>query len=166
MIGAISEALASVGEVHARAWGEVVSIELLEGKRKTFSFQIAQRSAQLRPSAPLNWANSLLDSFDDLIASKMVALVERGAPRDFRDVHAVCHAGLTTAEQCWELWRQRQTLAGSDTDWPRATLALQIHLERIALHRPLDQIKDPVERTEAEQLRRWFTEEFIYALPD
>ena len=81
VIDAIAEALASVGEVHSRAWGDLVSIELLEGKRKTFSFQIAQRSAQLRPSAPLNWANSLLDSFDDLIASKMVALVERGVAR-------------------------------------------------------------------------------------
>ena len=166
VIGAIAEALASVGEVHTRAWGDVVSIELLEGKRKTFSFQIAQRSAQLRPSAPLTWANSLLDSFDDLIASKMVALVERGTPRDFRDVHAVCHAGLLTPERCWELWRQRQTLAGSDADRARATLALQIHLERIALHRPLGQIEDPAEKTAAEQLRRWFAEEFIHALPD
>jgi hypothetical protein len=166
VIAAIAGALASVGEVRTRAWGDVVSIELLEGKRKAFSFQIAQRSAQLRPSAPLPWAKSLLDSFDDLIASKMVALVERGAPRDFRDVHAVCHAGLMTPEQCWELWRQRQTLAGSDADRARATLALQIHLERIALHRPLSQIANPTERADAERLRRWFAEEFVHALSD
>ncbi len=63
--------------------GDVVSVELLEGKRKVFSFQIAHRSAQLQPSVPLPWANSLLDSFDDLVARKMVALIERGAPRTF-----------------------------------------------------------------------------------
>lgn len=99
-------------------------------------------------------------------ASKMVAMVERGAPRDFRDIHAVCHAGLMNPEQCWELWRQRQTLADSDADRVRATLALQIHLERIALHRPLAQIEDPTERAEAEQLRRWFVEEFIHVSLD
>ena len=166
VIAAVKQVLAPLGEVRTRAWGDVVSIELLEGKRKVFSFQIAHRTAQLQPSTPLPWANSLLDSFDDLVASKMVAMVERGAPRDFRDIHAVCHAGLMNPEQCWELWRQRQTLADSDADRVRATLALQIHLERIALHRPLAQIEDPTERAEAEQLRRWFVEEFIHVSLD
>lgn len=166
VIVAVKNALAPLGEVRTRAWGDVVSIELVEGKRKVFSFQIAERSAQLRPSAPLLWADSLLDSLDDLIASKMVALVERGAPRDFRDVYAVCHAGLVTPQQCWELWRQRQTLAGSDADMTRATLALQIHMERIALHRPLEQIEDASERADAEELRRWFLAEFTDAFPN
>jgi len=35
----------------------------------------------------------------------MVALVERGAPRDFLDIYTVCQAGLVTLEECWELWR-------------------------------------------------------------
>jgi hypothetical protein len=166
VIEAVKNALAPLGEVRTRAWGDVVSIELLEGKYKVFSFQIAERSAQLLPSEPLPWANSLLDSLDDLIASKMVALVERGAPRDFRDIHAVCRAGLVTSRGCWELWRQRQTLAGSDADMARANLALQIHLERIALHRPLKQIEDASERADAEELRRWYVEEFIDALSD
>jgi hypothetical protein len=166
VIEAVKNALAPLGEVRTRAWGDVVSIELLEGKYKVFSFQIAERSAQLLPSEPLPWANSLLDSLDDLIASKMVALVERGAPRDFRDIHAVCRAGLVTSRGCWELWRQRQTLAGSDADMARANLALQIHLERIALHRPLKQIEDASEKADAEELRRWYVEEFIDALSD
>lgn len=164
VIEAVTNALAPLGEVRTRAWGDVVSIELVEGKRKVFSFQIAERSAQLRPSAPLPWANSLLDSLDDLVASKMVALVERGAPRDFRDIRAVCRAGLVTPTRCWELWRQRQTLASSDAGVERAKLALQIHLERIALHRPLEQIEDASERADAEELRRWFIEELIDAL--
>ena len=166
VIDAVKKALAPLGEVRTRAWGDVVSIELVEGKRKTFSFQIAQRSAQLQPSEPLPWANSLLDSLDDLIASKMVALIERGAPRDFRDIHAVCRAGLVTPTRCWELWRRRQTLAGSDADMERANLALQIHLERIALHRPLKQIEDASEKADAEELRRWYVEDFIDALSD
>jgi hypothetical protein len=64
------------------------------------------------------------------------------------------------------LWRQRQTLAGSDADRERANLALHIHLERIALHRPLKQIEDASEKADAEELRRWYVEEFIDALPD
>ena len=94
-------------------------------------------------------------------ASKMVALVERGAPRDFRDIYATCRAGLTTPSQCWALWRQRQMLSGSDIDVTRARLALQIHLERIALLRPLAQIVNLEERSDAEHLRDWCAEEFV-----
>jgi hypothetical protein len=57
-------------------------------------------------------------------------------------------------------------LAGSDADAKRATLALQIHLERIALHRPLAQIGNPDERAEAEGLRLWFSEDFVDAAVD
>jgi hypothetical protein len=35
-------------------------------------------------SNPLSWAEMGLDSFADLVASKMVAWVERGAPRVLR----------------------------------------------------------------------------------
>jgi hypothetical protein len=49
----------------------------------------------------------------------MVALVEHGAPRDFRDIHTVCMAGLSTPDDCWSLWRQRQALVRLMTsiDW-------------------------------------------------
>ena len=94
----------------------------------------------------------------------MVALVERGAPRDFRDIYVLCQAGLITPHRCWELWRRCQRLAGSDTDSERARLAVETHLERIALHRPLAQIADPKKRAEAEEVRHWFLEEFLNAL--
>jgi hypothetical protein len=103
---------------------------------------IARRSAQLAPARSILWTGVLLDSFADLVASKMVALVERGAPRDFRDIYAICQAHLATPEECWALWRERQHLAGSDTDMGRASLAIQTHLARIERHRPLAQIKD------------------------
>jgi len=164
VIHGIEAALKPFGQVKTRAWGDVVSVELVRGGKTVFSFQVAHRSAQLEPSVPARWTNVLLDSFPDLLASKMVALVERGAPRDFRDIHTLCQAGLTRPQQCWELWRRRQQLAGSDTDCARARLAIETHLTRIAQHRPLAQINDSKQRAEAQQVRAWFVEEFLDAL--
>ena len=164
VIRVIETALASFGQVRTRAWGDVVSVELMREGKTIFSFQVARRSAQLEPSMPAPWTHVLLDSFPDLVASKMTALVERGAPRDFRDIYSLCQAGLTAPQQCWQLWRQRQELAGSDTDSARARLAVETHLTRIALHRPLAQISDPQRRAEAERVRTWFTGEFLNAL--
>jgi predicted nucleotidyltransferase len=138
-----------------------VSIELLQAGRKVFSFQIAQRSAQLKPSNLAPWIDVPLDSFPDLVASKMVALVERGAPRDFRDIYAICMAGLSTPDGCWSLWRQRQALAGSDTDLQRARLAIITHLARIVQHRRLDQVADPLDQEQTAQTRAWFMDTFL-----
>ena len=60
-----------------------------------------------------------------------------------------CEIAAAWAQSRADVKRQRQTLAGSDTATGRATLALQIHLERIALHRPLAQIVDPHDRAGA-----------------
>jgi hypothetical protein len=144
----------------------VAGVELQQGGKTVFSFQIAQRSALLEPPARAPWIDVLLDSFSDLLASKMVALVERGAPRDFRDIHALCRADLTTPKECWGLWRRRQRLTGSDTNSDRARLAVQTHLERIAQHRPLEQITDPGKRAEAEVVCAWFGGEFLDALAE
>ena len=165
VVQVIENALRSWGEVDVRAWGEVTSIELSQAGEKVFGFQIAHRSAQLEPSERAPWIDVKLDSLPDLVASKMVALVERGAPRDFRDIHAVCTADLLTPEACWRLWAQRQRLSGSDTDWTRARLAVQTHLKRITLHRPLEQISDPQQKSEAAQVRAWFREGFLNAIP-
>lgn len=164
VIHVLKATLQPFGQVKTRTWGDVVSVELMREGKTIFSFQVAHRSAQLEPPAPVLWTEVLLDSFPDLLASKMVALVERGAPRDFRDIHALCQAGLTTPQRCWELWRQRQRLAESDTDSVRARLAIETHLARIAQHRPLTEIADPKQRAEAEQVRGWFAEEFLDAL--
>ncbi len=166
VIAVITSTLQSFGDVNQRTWGDVVSIELSIERKVVFSFQIAQRSAQLNPSTFLPWVDVQLDSFPDLVASKMVALVERGTPRDFRDIYALCQADLTTPVQCWQWWQKRQNLAGSDTDTHRARLAVETHLTRIALHRPLAEIKDKAQQTAAEQLRNWFTTEFLNASLD
>lgn len=164
VIQTIEATLQSFGPVKIRTWGDVVSIELAPEGRTVFSFQIAHRPAQLEPSTTLPWADIRLDSLTDLVASKMVALVERGAPRDFRDIYALVQADLVTPRRCWELWQRRQELAGSDADHNRARLAVETHLARIAQHRPPAQIADPQRRAEAEAVRRWFAEEFLNAL--
>ena len=160
----IENVLQQFGQTRQRTWGDVVSIELdTEVKRKVFSFQIAERPGQLQPSVAAQWQAVLLDSFTDLLASKMVALVERGAPRDFRDVYTVCQAALATPQTCWQLWQQRQELMGNDPDRERAALAVATHLTRIERQRPLVNIPDKAERKQAEHVRNWFKEELINA---
>lgn len=161
VIEAITQSLRRFGTVSTRRWGDVVSVELAEGGHKTFSFQIARRSARLEPPALAGWLPVPLDSLDDLIASKMVALVERGAPRDFRDIYELCWRGLTDPARCWSLWERRERLAGNEPDRDRARLAVLTHLERIRQHRRLEDIPEPDLRQEAERIRRWFGEEFL-----
>jgi hypothetical protein len=138
---------------------------MIEGKTG-FSFQVAIRSAQLEPTTTLPWVDVALDSLPDLVASKMVVLVERGAPRDFRDIYTLCQEKLVSARESWRLWRERQQRAGSDPDPHRARLAIETHLSRIAQHRPLDTIAEPEQRAAAAGLRNWFAQEFLDALVD
>ena len=166
VVTVIRAALEEIGEVHVRSWGEVVSIELLQDSKKVFSFQIAERSAILEEPTFAPWTEVLLDSLADLIANKMIALVERGAPRDFRDIYTVCDHGLMDPTACWRLWRERQAKAGAPADARRARLAVETHLARIVQHRPLDRIADPTERSAAERARRWYEKELLDALVD
>lgn len=164
VVEVVVDALRPQGETRVREWGDVVSVELRPAGRVVFSFRVASRSAQLEPLNRAGWIDVPLDSLADLMASKMTALVERGAPRDFRDVYTACRRGLVTPAGCWVLWRKRQHLAGSDEDPDRARLAVETHLARISQHRRLDQIADPVLRAEAGEVRRWFEEELLDAL--
>jgi hypothetical protein len=167
VIRCLEIALGSLGSTRTRSWGGVVSIELVDSERTVFSFQIAQRSAQLEPLLPAPWPKPMfLDSFADLLAAKMVALIERGAPRDFRDIHALCTAGLTDPATCWNMWRRRQVLSHGDRSGSRAKTAILTHLARIEVYRPLTGIADPGQRAAVEQLRAWFKKDFLDALLD
>jgi len=167
IVRCLEETLSSFGQVRTRSWGDVVSVELVKEDKAVFSFQIAQRGGQQEGSQMAPWPpNFLLDSFQDLVAAKMVALVERGAPRDFRDVHALCEAGLADPKLCWNLWGERQRLTGDDVSPSRAELAILTHLGRIELHRPVASIPDPAQRSKAEQVRSWFRKEFLNGLLD
>lgn len=162
----VEQAMRPFGSTRLRRWGEVSSVELMVEGRVVFSFQVAIRSAQLEPTTTLPWVDVALDSLPDLLASKMVALVERGAPRDFRDIYTLCQDGRVSGRECWRLWKERQQLAGSDIDPYRARLAIETHLSRIAQHRPLDTISDQEQRAAAASLRNWFAQEFLDALMD
>ncbi len=162
VVSALTKALGSLGTARTRAWGDVVSVELEKSGQTVFSFQIAERSAQITSPTEGLWPGGLgVDSFDDLVASKMSALVERGAPRDFRDIHSLCDAGLCSAARCWELWETRHRLARQDADGTRARSAITTHLARLAVARPLEGIPDGDLRAKAARLRAWFEKEFL-----
>jgi predicted nucleotidyltransferase component of viral defense system len=158
--------LSAFGSVNTRTWGDVVSIELSRDNKAVFSFQIAARTAILEDPISAGWIDIPLDSLSDLAASKMVALVERGAPRDFLDIFTICQADLLSIGECWLLWHRRQILSGSDVNLTRARLAIETHLERIALHRPLEGIANPDQRQHARQLREWFLSDFLQVKDD
>lgn len=161
VVNALENTLSAFGETRSRGWGDVASVELVKDGKVVFSFQIAARSAQLEKSTRAGWIDIPLDSLPDLAASKMVALVERGAPRDFLDIYTLCQSDVLSVSECWALWKRRQSLSGSDTDFARARLAIETHLQRIALHRPLESIPDSGEREQAQQVRNWFSDVFL-----
>ena len=166
IVKTLEEALQVFGEVRTRSWGDVVSVELRQKGKTVFSFQIADRSAEIHAPTPSPWPGGIrLDSLEDLIAGKMVALVERGNPRDFRDIYTLCREGLTDTGRCWDLWQKRQDLSGENTDRARAALAVRTHLARIEQARPLERLESS-EREKAERVRIWFAQEFLRDLPD
>jgi hypothetical protein len=166
VIRTTSDALVRFGQVRVRSWGDVVSIELAREGKVVFSFQIARRSTQLARTAASPWRGIRVDSLADLVASKMVALVERGAPRDFRDIYSLCRARRSSISRCWELWKLRQLRSGEDASQGRARVAIRTHLARIEQARPLSQIADLSERDAAGQLREWFVKRFLHGLED
>lgn len=162
----LETSLSGFGHASVRSWGDVVSVELLQEDKVVFSFQIAARSARIQESISAGWIDVPLDSLPDLVASKMVALIERGAPRDFLDIYTICKAELLSVGECWSLWTQRQTISGNDADMSRARLAIETHLQRISLLRPLEKIDDETQRQQSQQVREWFSEVFLKANTD
>jgi hypothetical protein len=65
-----------------------------------------------------------------------------------------------------QLWEQRQQLTHDDADRVRAKLAITGHLERIEQYRPLSKISNQEERRQAEAVRDWYKEDFLYATVD
>ncbi len=165
LLDAVKLALERFGTVRIRAWGDVASVEVSRDGRVAFSFQVAERTAILGEHVEGLWAGGVrLDSFRDIVASKMAALVNRGAPRDFRDIHELVAAGLLNVTECWELWETRQRAAREEADRRRAALAIRSHLARIESSRPLASIGNPVERAQAGRVRDWVTKELLREL--
>ncbi len=140
-----------------RRFGETVSFELHDDRTKRFSFQIAVRSVQLEPPLPSAWRPLLIETIADNIGSKMNALVDRGAPRDFTDIRHVVDVGLFAAAQCWELWSRKNPR--EDVNVAREKVML--HLTWLETRRPLESILDPAGRERARATRAWFKEQFL-----
>lgn len=143
--------------VRERRFGDTLSLELLAGERKCFAVQIAVRSLTLDPAVPSPWPPVLLESLSDNIGSKMNALVERGAPRDFKDIHWAVQAGLMHAAECWNIWSRKNP--GSSVVEAKRKAAL--HLTKIECRRPLESIADDSARENASRTRDWFRQEFF-----
>jgi hypothetical protein len=140
-----------------RRFGDTMSFELVRGNHKEFSFQISVRSMGLEEPLSSAWPPVLIETLSDNIASKMTALVDRGAPRDFTDIRHVVSEGLVTIEGAWDLWRRRNP---SDTVEAGKQKAL-LHLVSLEARRPLDSIQDSAERERARDAREWFKLEFL-----
>lgn len=141
----------------ARAASDVVSLELLQGSSKTFSFQIATRTIELDTplSAASPWSPVQFESLRDNIASKMTALVTRGAPRDFQDVYAVTTKGLVTIDEAWAMWSTKNPTL--DLDAAKAQVIKR--MESIELRRPIETVPLELQDSVAES-RRWVREDF------
>ncbi|MGH9632321.1 MAG: hypothetical protein ACRD7E_28790, partial [Bryobacteraceae bacterium] len=127
------------------------------GDTKTFSFQIAVRSVALEEPVPSAWPPILIETLHDNAGSKMNALVNRGAPRDFLDIKHLVDEGLLPVVACWELWAKKnegQTIAS-------AKQKVLHHLLSLESRRPLESIEDSLERRQAEATREWFRHEFL-----
>jgi len=165
VVAVLEQTLAPFGQTRTRTWGDVVSVDLRQDGRTVFNFQIATRSARLRDEVTGVWPGEIrLDSFDDLLASKMTALINRGAPRDFLDIYTLCRAGQTDIATCWRLWQERQKAAGEDDDLQRARLAVRAHLARIEAVRPLAEQPNGPNRERSAAVRTWFEQEFLHGL--
>jgi hypothetical protein len=165
LIEEVQGVLGRFGEVRRRSWGDVVSVELLREDGTSFSFQVARRSVRLGNPVAAPWPPGLrVDSLEDLAAGKMEALVARGAPRDFRDIRALCSAELSTPEQLWELWTRRRLGARETADRFQAAVAVRTHLERIERVRPLESIASEADSNAARELRTWVKETLLRGL--
>ncbi|NDC53129.1 MAG: hypothetical protein EBZ74_02280 [Planctomycetia bacterium] len=157
----MGRAMHTVAERHGltltrRTWGETESYELADGPRKVFSLQIAARDRFLEPTLEAAWPPVRLETLRDNVASKMTALVERGAPRDLRDVYHLCHRGILSAAECWQLYCQKNP--GHDVQ-TAADKVLHC-VERLEMQRPLDTIESQDERLQAAAVRAWYRDIF------
>ena len=135
-----------------RSWGETTSFELVDGQRKVFSLQIASRDRWLDAPVEAAWPPVRIETLRDNAASKMTALVERGAPRDLRDIHQLCDRGLMSVDDCWTLYREKNPSCAERDAAAKVLYAV----ERLEMQRPLDTIESAAQRQEAEALRRWY----------
>jgi hypothetical protein len=150
-------AAAQGATLEERRWGDVLSFDVKEARgQKVFSFQIARRDRYLEAPLQSPWGLILIESFLDNVASKMVALVDRTAPRDLVDLYEVVTRGLISLEDCWDLYLRKRP----DADLEAARQQVLERLEQIEARRPLESIAGPEGRAYAQAIRTWYHERF------
>jgi hypothetical protein len=137
-----------------RRFGDVASLDFVdpETKQKVFAFQIATRDAQLEPPQQSPWGFLPIERLRDNLASKMTALVARGAPRDFVDVKAAVDEKMATIAELWDLWLAKN----AERDLRQARMHVLHHLEGIERRVPLREIEDTTERERLHIARLWY----------
>jgi hypothetical protein len=161
----LGEVMRQVAESHDyelshRRWSQTDSYEFRDpgSRKKQFSFQISVRDVTLDPPTPSAWPPIHLETLRDNIGSKMNALVERGAARDFVDIYRIVHDGLLTSDECWMLYETKNPRV-LRTEAAESILA---HLIGIEGRRPLESIADAGERQAASSLRAWYHDVFLH----
>jgi hypothetical protein len=159
---ALGEVLTGIGRGHGfelvcRRFGDTESCVMSRAGKRVFSFQISARTVQLDPYQPSPWPPLQIETLADNVGSKMNALVQRAAPRDFVDVKHLVASGLVTPAECWHLWARKNP----DLDVAAAQVEVARHLQELELRRPLASIADGAERARARATRAWFRDEFL-----
>ncbi len=98
----------------------------------------------------------MLETLRDNIASKMNALVDRGAPRDFIDIYEVVQTNLCAIEECWNLWQ----LKNPEISLTDAKDKLLQKMMQIEARTSLDGLP-PAQRAIAIKRREFFKTAFI-----
>jgi hypothetical protein len=140
-----------------RSTSEVLSFDFSQDNRPRFSIQVAPRSIEI--AQPLTdrspWAPIPIETFEDNIASKMNALVERGAPRDFQDIRAVVMSKLLSIDDAWALWQAKNpTLTTTE-----GKIQVLKHIESIECRRPIEAVPEG-ERQQVKAARNWIRDAF------
>ncbi len=143
-------------DVRERRWGETLSLDLLGGGKKRFAFQVARRDVQIDAPLESAWPPVKIETLRDAIASKMVALVERGAPRDFVDIYTIVEHDLCSQQECWSLWQRKVP----DASIAEAQMKVLHNLLQIEARTPLESLPADT-ATRARALRGFFKTRFV-----
>ena len=148
-------------EYRRRSWGETESLELLQGTQKQFSFQISRRTLALDETIPSQWEPVCIETLRDNVASKMMALVQRGAPRDFLDIYHLCNRDVMSMADCWQAFMEKGLGIGID----EAKRKIIARLAMIEASRPLETIQPGEAREQAARVREWYYRVFTVPTP-
>lgn len=165
---ALEAVVAAVAKEHGymlrhQSHGDVTSIAFVreaDPDEAIFAVEVATRDVQLAPYGESAWSPVLLESLEDNVASKMVALVSRGYWRDFADIYAIVSNGLIANDDCWALWARKQQGLNREPDVVSGKANVLRHLETLTLSRPIERFPEPAARARAATLRAWFKDDF------